>query len=97
MKKFAVAILALLALAPIPASADESVRGYTRKDGTYVEPHMRSNPNRSYNDNWSTNPNVNPYTGERGTRAPTFDDRPPPRDSYGSSGGSRSGGQRPRY
>jgi len=44
------------------------VRGYVRKDGTYVAPHRQSNPDKSFNNNWSTNPNINPYTGERGTR-----------------------------
>lgn len=49
-------------------SADVSVKGYYRKDGTYVKPHMRSDPDRSVNNNWSTQGNVNPYTGEAGTK-----------------------------
>jgi len=44
------------------------VRGYVRKDGTYVAPHRQSNPDKSFNNNWSTNPNTNPYTGKQGTR-----------------------------
>ena len=48
--------------------ADVSVRGYMRSDGTYVAPHYRSNPNGNVNDNWSTKPNVNPYTGQEGTK-----------------------------
>lgn len=52
------------------AQADVSVRGYYRKDGTYVAPHMRSSPNNTKNDNWSTRGNVNPYTGKAGTKAP---------------------------
>lgn len=47
--------------------ADVNVKGYQRSDGTYVQPHQRSNPNNSTNDNWSTKGNSNPYTGERGT------------------------------
>lgn len=50
---------------------DTYVRGHIRSDGTYVAPHMRSAPNRSSYDNWSTSPNVNPYTGQQGTREPT--------------------------
>lgn len=46
------------------------VRGYTRKDGTYVQPHYRSSPNSSRLDNWSTRGNVNPYTGQAGTQNP---------------------------
>src|SRR5215831_2436721 len=45
-----------------------SVRGYVRKDGTYVAPHRQSNPDKSFNNNWSTNPNTNPYNGKQGTR-----------------------------
>ena len=45
-------------------------RGYTRKDGTYVAPHMQSNPNSSKYDNWSTKGNENPYTGKKGTVDP---------------------------
>jgi hypothetical protein len=47
-----------------------SVRGYTRKDGTYVAPHVRTAPNKSKLDNWSTKGNVNPITGKRGTKSP---------------------------
>jgi hypothetical protein len=45
-----------------------AVRPYIRRDGGYVPPHWRSNPNREWRDNWSTNPNVNPYTGRGGSR-----------------------------
>lgn len=44
------------------------VRGYTRKDGTYVRPHYRSRPDGNFSNNWSTKGNVNPYTGETGTK-----------------------------
>ena len=43
-----------------------SVKGYTRKDGTYVQPHHRSAPDGNFYNNWSTTGNVNPYTGEEG-------------------------------
>ena len=49
---------------------DVSVRGHTRKDGTYVKPHMRTAPNSSKQDNYSTKGNVNPYTGKEGTVDP---------------------------
>jgi hypothetical protein len=45
-----------------------SVRGYVRKDGTYVAPHYRSAPDGNFDNNWSTKGNINPYTGEEGTR-----------------------------
>ena len=52
------------------ASAQVAVRGHTRSDGTYVAPHYRSSPNSTTTDNYSTRPNVNPYTGAVGTRDP---------------------------
>jgi hypothetical protein len=83
----------LLAIAAVGSvAAQQRVDGYTRQDGRYVEPYYRSSPNNSYNDNYSTRGNTNPYSGQAGTRAPTFDDRPPQRSpgysspSYGSSG-----------
>ena len=85
MKKFLVAVaLALFVLTSAAESyADVYVQGYTRRDGTYVAPHYRSSPNKSYNDNWSVKPNVNPHTGKRGTLSPTFNSRPPSRNSRG--------------
>jgi hypothetical protein len=47
-----------------------SVRGYTKKDGTYVAPHHRTSPDSSKNNNWSTKSNQNPYTGKPGTKEP---------------------------
>ncbi|WCK57644.1 hypothetical protein PP175_26780 (plasmid) [Aneurinibacillus sp. Ricciae_BoGa-3] len=44
------------------------VKGYTRKDGTYVAPHYRSSPDGNFYNNWSTAGNVNPYTGKEGTK-----------------------------
>ena len=70
-------LLALLLLlgTVLPAIAgDVFVNGYTRRDGTYVQPHMRSAPDSSFNNNWSTSPNVNPYTGQQGTRQPKLFD-----------------------
>lgn len=43
-----------------------SVRGYTRRDGAYVQPHYRSAPDRNVYNNWSTRGNANPYTGQSG-------------------------------
>ena len=50
------------------ARGDFSVRGHVRKDGTYVQPHMRSAPDGNFNNNWSTYGNTNPYTGKDGTK-----------------------------
>jgi len=59
-------VLTLSTFTPVFAG-DVSVRGYYQSDGTYVQPHMRSAPDSSYNNNWPSSPNVNPYTGQQGT------------------------------
>lgn len=50
--------------------ADVSIEGYHRKDGTYVPPHHRSDPNSTILDNWSVKPNINPHTRKPGHRSP---------------------------
>jgi hypothetical protein len=52
------------------ASASDRVRvkGYLRKDGTYVPPHYRTARDGRFYNNWSTFGNVNPYTGEFGKK-----------------------------
>lgn len=61
------ALLALSFFTELAYARDVSVRGYTRKDGTYVAPHHRSSPDGNFYNNWSTVGNVNPYTGQAGT------------------------------
>lgn len=61
-------VLAVICLASLAANAAVYVRGYSRSNGTYVQPHYRSSPDGSRSNNWSTRGNVNPYTGKRGTR-----------------------------
>lgn len=46
------------------ADAVVSVKGYYRKNGTYVQPHYRSDPDSSPYNNWSYPGNTNPYTGK---------------------------------
>lgn len=46
------------------------VRGYMKKNGTHVAPHVRSRPNKTKADNYSTKGNVNPETGKPGTKNP---------------------------
>lgn len=69
MKKIIAASALVLAFAAA-AQADEYVNGYTRRDGTYVQPHYRTSPNSTTLDNYSTRGNTNPYTGERGYNDP---------------------------
>lgn len=65
-----------------------SVRGYYRSNGTYVQPHQRTAPNYTRNDNYSTVGNVNPYTGKAGTQ---------PRDSYTTTRTTSSNYSAPTY
>jgi hypothetical protein len=51
-------------------SGSHSIKGYTKKDGTYVAPSHATDPNKSKGDNWSTRGNTNPYTGKDGTKDP---------------------------
>lgn len=51
-------------------NAQVRVKGYYRKDGTYVRPHVRSNPDGNPYNNWSYPGNVNPYTGKVATGNP---------------------------
>ena len=70
--KVLVAALATLMLFTFATEtyAQNRVRGYYRKDGTYVQPHYRSKPDGNPFNNWSTKGNVNPYTGKPGTKNP---------------------------
>lgn len=77
MKKLLFAMIAFsLAFAPCLITTDASakgstsVRGYTKKSGTYVAPHQRTAPNKTKMDNYSTKGNTNPYTGKAGTKDP---------------------------
>jgi hypothetical protein len=96
MRKFLIwsMVLACLLAPVVPAVAEDvSVRGHFRRDGTYVQPHMRSAPDSSYNNNWSTSPNVNPYTGQQGANPPRLYDY---NGGSGSGGGSGLGTVQPR-
>lgn len=73
MKKAMVVLMALVFLFSfigVVLAKDIRVRGYYRKDGTYVQPHYRTVPNKSVWDNYSTKGNINPYTGEEGSKDP---------------------------
>jgi hypothetical protein len=49
-----------------------TVQPYVTPRGTYVQPHVQTNPNNTQMDNFSTRGNVNPYTGVPGTRIPRY-------------------------
>ncbi|MDE0472770.1 MAG: hypothetical protein OXH57_12605 [Ekhidna sp.] len=60
----------LILLMTLQVFAQVKVRGYYRKDGTYVRPHYRYNPDGNPYNNWSYPGNTNPYTGKTATGNP---------------------------
>ncbi|MGC6535992.1 MAG: hypothetical protein ACON44_01375 [Candidatus Puniceispirillaceae bacterium] len=73
-----------LSFVAITAFADVYVSGYCRKDGVCVQGYWRSSPDSSYNNNFSTRGNINPYTGRAGTNRRTYDDRRPRYNAFGT-------------
>jgi hypothetical protein len=57
-----------LALIATAASADVYHRGYTNKYGTSVQPHYQTRPDSRLDNNYGTRGNLNPHTGQWGTR-----------------------------
>lgn len=49
---------------------DVYVQGHVTKSGTYVSPHYRSAPDSTPLNNYGTQGNYNPYTGNSGTVNP---------------------------
>lgn len=68
MRRLWFGLLALTLAATV--SAQVHVRGYWKKDGTYVAPYVRSSPNSTKTDNYSARGNYNPYIGRTGTVDP---------------------------
>ncbi|WP_338666813.1 hypothetical protein [Pseudodesulfovibrio methanolicus] len=79
MKKTVMLLIVCLALffSTLAWAGDVYVKGYIRKDGTYVAPHYRSSPDGNPYNNWSTKGNTNPYTGKPGYKNPN------PNNSFG--------------
>ena len=66
--KIALTVALVLAFGVVQDKGSHSVRGYTKKDGTYVPPHRSTDPDGSKSNNWSQKGNINPYTGKEGTK-----------------------------
>ena len=73
---FVVGILAAFSITSAEAGghrggyhSSSHVNGYYRSNGTYVTPHYRSGRDGYHNNNWSVQGNVNPYTGQPGTKS----------------------------
>ena len=70
LKAFGILAMTFIFASPVFAVDEHYVDGYTKQNGTYVVPHMQTNSNNTKNDNWSSQGNVNPYTGKDGTKNP---------------------------
>lgn len=92
MRAVCAALLAITWATTASAQNNNSVGGYTRQDGTYVQPHMRTNPDNSRTNNWSSQGNTNPYTGRQGTVDPYRPQQQQPNSGYGANNLNR-----PRY
>jgi hypothetical protein len=82
MKKTFIILAACIMGGMFAANAQAWVNGYTRKDGTYVQGHYRSDRNNTNHDNYSTSGNTNPFTGSSGSVARDYSS-----DAYNYGGG----------
>jgi hypothetical protein len=72
-KLFCMLVLAIvgIVLSNAWAASQTHVRGYLKKNGSYVQPSFRTTPDQSRYNNWSSKPNTNPFTGQAGHVNPT--------------------------
>jgi hypothetical protein len=93
LRHFVAGVVLILGLGQAMEAADVLVRPYYRSNGTYVYQHYRSAPDSSRANNWSSYPNINPYTGRFGTRSyPYYSSYGYGSYSFGSSTGFGAGG-----
>ena len=81
----------------VPNNANSSVHyqsGYIKENGTYVQPHYKTNENSTNHDNFSTSGNTNIYTGKSGYRAKDYS---PEATNYGSKKTIQTGSKGGQY
>jgi uncharacterized protein YdeI (BOF family) len=52
--------------------SSHAVQGYTRSNGTYVQPYHATNPDSTQRNNYGTSGNYNPYNGSSGHRGARY-------------------------
>ncbi|WP_374757366.1 hypothetical protein [Fibrivirga algicola] len=80
-----------------PSTTNSNTRyqqGYTRSNGTYVQPHVKTEANSTNLDNFSTQGNTNPYTQQQGTRARDYS---PESSNYGQGRQIQTGSRGGQY
>ena len=91
MKLIIIAAIGVLGSSAAYAQGSHYVQGHTTRSGNYVSGHYATNPNSTKLDNYSTQGNMNPYTGQSGTVDPYRSTQSNPTGSPYNSGRSRSG------
>jgi Ni/Co efflux regulator RcnB len=81
MKKLFLLAAFALATATGFAQGTQQVNGYTRSNGTYVQPYTKTTSDGTNTNNYSTQGNSNPNTGQTGTKAPDYSQQA---QNYGS-------------
>lgn len=66
-------LLSVMVFLPLSSDAYVTVKGYYRKDGTYVAPHVRSEPNGLKYDNYGYTPSQGLYNPTYGTKGAAWD------------------------
>jgi hypothetical protein len=83
-------IIGLLLATPLAfAASSHSVKGYSKKDGTYVQPHRQTNPDQLRRNNYSSEGNYNPSTGKEGKQRNELSNPPKYNDSYNNGQGKQ--------
>ncbi len=80
MKKVLLVMCLILLLSPVVQAKDVYVHGYSRSDGTYVQPYIRSSPDTSRENNYgpsqSEGENLNPRIRDNdGDGIPNYKDK----------------------
>ena len=70
IKIFWIVVMLMVFCISVSEAKSVRVKSSVTKNGTYRSSHMRTSPNKTKGDNWSTKGNVNPYTGKNGTKNP---------------------------
>ncbi len=70
MMVLSVSIVIGISITGAYAGSSVRVKTYKKKDGTVVQSHRKTSPDKSKRDNFSTKGNINPYTGKEGTKDP---------------------------
>jgi hypothetical protein len=83
-------ILGLACVTCATFAKDVYVNPHVRKDGTYVQGHYQTAPDGNPFNNYSTQGNVNPYTGQQGTVNP-YQYQPQPIQPYPGNNRGNSG------